>query len=842
MEGVLVFLGVICCLVVFGSFISVFVILGRTGTILENVEAMQKKLISLGKEISLAKLEILKLQSGPINTEGKTEEKIVIVNQQIITPPVIIPEERKEEIIIPEIKQEIIINPPPILPPVEEEVDEYERPPLASYENKIVQPEEKPIQNQTVPAEKKNTPPPPPSKPGFFERNPDLEKFIGENLINKIGIAILVIGIGFFVKFAIDKDWINEIGRVFIGILCGGILVGFAHYTRNSFRSFSSVLVGGGMAIFYLTIAIAFHSYGLMSKEVAFGIMVLITVFSVALAIAYDRKELAVLAIIGGFASPFMVSTGDGNYKILFSYILILNIGMLVLSYFKRWNIVNVISFVFTILLFGGWLLKVFSDPTIEPKPYSSALVFATLFYLVFFSMNIINNVKENKKFLAFEISILIANTFLYYSAGMVVMKNIQNGFYQGLFTVLIAVFNFVFAYLLYKNNKVDKNLVYLLIGLVLTFVTLAAPIQLQGNYITLFWAAETVLLLWLSQKSGIKIMKLASFIIMGLMIISLIMDWNNIYANGNEIIPIVFNKGFITSLVALASITATILLLKNEEGEELLEGFDKKTYAAILEFLFVVISYASGLLEVYFQFKSRLVEDPNAGSIIPLYTGCYNLAYIIMISAYIQFKKIKWMELIPVFFSGLISLAYLVYYNRISFDVRNSYILGEQSLAFHYLFHYINVILLLLILINALRIMAARYTKTDNEFNYFLWFVSIVLVFVASVELENVVLISSYSVGMDLDVIKHHNYKVGFPILWGVCSFAMMVIGMKMKIKTLRIISLTLFGIALLKMFIFDIREMSEGGKIAAFISLGILLLIISFMYQKVKKILTEE
>src|SRR5690606_26638738 len=97
-------------------------------------------------------------------------------------------------------------------------------------------------------------------KPSFFERN-DLEKFIGENLINKIGIGILVLGIGFFVKYAIDQDWINEIGRVFIGIICGGILIGFAHKTKEKFKAFSSVLVGGGMAIFYFSIAIAFHEY-----------------------------------------------------------------------------------------------------------------------------------------------------------------------------------------------------------------------------------------------------------------------------------------------------------------------------------------------------------------------------------------------------------------------------------------------------------------------------------------------------------------------------------------------------------------------------------------------------
>lgn len=96
-------------------------------------------------------------------------------------------------------------------------------------------------------------------KPSFFERNPDLEKFIGENLVSKIGIAILVLAIGFFVKFAIDSDWIGPVGRVGIGLLAGGILVFLAHRLRTNYKAFSSVLVGGGLAVFYFTITLAYH-------------------------------------------------------------------------------------------------------------------------------------------------------------------------------------------------------------------------------------------------------------------------------------------------------------------------------------------------------------------------------------------------------------------------------------------------------------------------------------------------------------------------------------------------------------------------------------------------------
>lgn len=151
----------------------------------------------------------------------------------------------------------------------------------------------------------------------------DYEKFIGENIANKIGIAVLVLGISFFIKYAIDKDWIHESGRVIIGLISGGILIGFAHYFRNQYRSFSSVLVGGGLSVFYFSIAFAFHQYHLISQTTAFISMVIISGLGVFLSLFYNRQELAILATIGGFITPFLVSTGQDNYSALFTYLCI---------------------------------------------------------------------------------------------------------------------------------------------------------------------------------------------------------------------------------------------------------------------------------------------------------------------------------------------------------------------------------------------------------------------------------------------------------------------------------------------------------------------------------------
>ena len=676
--------------------------------------------------------------------------------------------------------------------------------------------------------------PPKPKKPGFFERNPDLEKFIGENLANKIGIGVLVLGIGFFVKYAIDQDWIGPIGRVFVGVLCGGILLGVAHKLRKTFTAFSSVLVGGGIAVLYLTIAIAFHEYGIFSQTAAFILMLVITAFAVVLSLAYNRIELAVVSILGGFASPFMVSTGEGNYVVLFTYVLILDAGMLVLAYYKKWNLVNIICYVFTVLLFGGWLSVKYD--TLEPEPIAGALIFATMFYLVFFVMNVVNNIKERTAFKSIEISILLSNTFCYYAAGMAILDTPATSLYKGLFTAALAIFNFVFAFTLYKNSRVDKNLVYLLIGLVLTFVSLAAPVQLEGNYITMFWSAETVLLLWLSQKSGIRLMKLASAVLMVLMIFSLVMDWEQIYsASVPPLMAIVFNKGFLTGLFSVASIIFSVVLVRREAGE------DKdliKYYTIALCVAGTIVAYVTNLLELQYQLFNRGVDYPAQNVII----GSYNLLFILVLFL----AQRKWLRDEKVSFAfggfGVLAMAsYVLFYQNQIIDARNGYILGDAS-ATGFVFHYLLLALMIVVAVLTLRKVRANVSFNQETRNVYAWVFVAFFLFLASAELDHLLVVLWATNDEDIYHILTQNHKIGYPILWGIASFILIFMGLKRKQKHIRIVSMTLFLLTLLKLFLIDIRGISEGGKIAAFISLGVLLLTVSFMYQRLKKILLSD
>jgi uncharacterized membrane protein len=658
-----------------------------------------------------------------------------------------------------------------------------------------------------------------PPKPGFFERHPDLEKFIGENLISKIGIAILVLAIGFFVKYAIDNEWIGPVGRVGVGLICGGILIGVAHRLRNHYKAFSSVLVGGGLAVLYFTITLAFHQYQLFSQTTAFIITLVITGFSVLLSLLYDRQELAIIALAGGFIAPFLVSNGKGNYVVLFSYLLILNTGLLVIAYNKIWRLLNILSFGFTAVLFASWLLSLPYDA--PAATYRGGWWFGTAFYLLFFAINIAYTVRRNKVFIASDFGILLGNTCLYFAASLYFIAQLGLEPYKGLFCAAMGVFHLGATWWLFRKNTVDKNILYLLVGLTLSFVSLTAPIQLHGHYITLFWASEAVLLYWLFIRSQIGLIRIAAMIVWGAMLVSLSIDWMKIYS-GSPSLPVVLNKGCMTGLYAAASCWALFYLRR----ETLWPKIALLVAGAIL--------FTGGVLEIHYQFSSYYPSF----ELWLLYALLY--AYLCVT----VFSRVAAQQQAPMFrpLSGWLLAAGVLTYlaSLVAVFGIQGYMLDTGRLGSHFLAHWGSDVLVMLIL---LRLVAgSRKNRLQVEPVLFTWLICIVTVVFLSAEGQLLVNILFFSPVNGLDQLARVYNKTGLPILWGLCSFAFMWLGMRYKFKPLRIVSLALFSLTLLKLFLFDIRNIPIAGKIAAFFCLGILLLVVSFMYQRLKKMIIED
>ncbi|MDQ6788061.1 MAG: DUF2339 domain-containing protein, partial [Acidobacteriota bacterium] len=322
----------------------------------------------------------------------------------------------------------------------------------------------------------------------------NLEKFIGENLISKIGIVILILGVAIGAKYAIDNDLISALTRIILGYAFGFGLLGFAVKLKPKYLNFSAVLMSGAMAIMYFITYFAYSLYQLFSQPSAFVLMLIFTAFTVVAAINYSRQVIAHIGLVGAYAVPFLLSNNSGNYAFLFAYIAIINCGILAVSIKKYWKALYYSSFTVTWMIFAGWYFTKYQNS----EQFNLAFLFLTInfltFYLTFLAYKLIS-----KQHVAIEnVALILANSFIFYGIGYLTI-GLHPGFegYLGLFTVGNAAIHCSFAYVVSRIKNIPRDLIYLLSALVLTFATIAVPVQFDGNIITLIWAAEAAILFW---------------------------------------------------------------------------------------------------------------------------------------------------------------------------------------------------------------------------------------------------------------------------------------------------------------------------------------------------------
>ena len=188
------------------------------------------------------------------------------------------------------------------------------------------------------------------------QTRPELEAVIGGNWLLKIGILAIVLGALYFLKYAFDNEWIGNTGRVLIGVFAGiGLLYGSEVFRKKDYTLYGQALAAGGISILYLSIYAAFNFYSLIAQVPALLFMALVTAVSSLLSARYRSKPLAVMSLAGGVFTPYWLNSGQNNQVGLLSYLLILDAGIGFLARYRGWLFLNVLSLVGTVLLFGGW-------------------------------------------------------------------------------------------------------------------------------------------------------------------------------------------------------------------------------------------------------------------------------------------------------------------------------------------------------------------------------------------------------------------------------------------------------------------------------------------------------
>lgn len=707
----------------------------------------------------------------------ETIEVSIVHNEDIRPSTVEIPIQETEDK-TPEVEEE---TPETIEEPVEEEQEE----PAMAME------EEEEIEEYTT------------SETNF-------EKYIGENLFGKIGILIFIIGIGFFVKYAIDQNWINETARTLMGYAVGAGMLVLAERLHKRYHTFSSLLAGGAFGIYYLITAIAFHYYGLFSHTMAFVILCVTTIFMSAVSVLYDRKELAVTALVGGFIAPFIISTDSSSIISLQIYITILNIGMFCLAMYKKWAILPMVSFAFTyIILWGTTALGSFSDSE-AVTTYPTLFAFATLFYVIFLlPVVFILRTQYGENTRLGLLGIITANSFMYLIYGDFLLQHFEaSSDTTAYLAFFIAAVNLaIHLYLRFRVEGQD-TLRNLMLGLAVTFASMGIPILFSAANVLMVWAAESVLLLWLFTKEKNRIYELASAVLLLLTLGALAYYRTTdtfIHDTGDSLF---FNGAFfVTTFVSIAYYVVAVIMQFNKE-------LFSDTKRLIAYTPCNAIAYALGFSILFLAFRDNFhfhLEQPISEYASLLTANIMLLGGALILRKRFEISENKLAYEISLYLAGILFAMTVWNYT------------APEGLLLRWLMALVTIAYMAYC-------MRGQLLVTSNQRNLHTEY-SIISTLMW-LTLTRLLLITFNEV----------NFSTAFSLSLGIAAFILMCIGMRYHSKEIRIVSLAEFGIVIGKLILNDVWAMPALGKIIVFISLGAILLILSFLYQKLKDALFNE
>jgi uncharacterized membrane protein len=328
----------------------------------------------------------------------------------------------------------------------------------------------------------------------------DLESAIGGRWFNWIGIIAVTFGVAFFLKFAFDQQWIGPGGRIGLSLLVGvGLLYVGERLRGRGLSAYAYVLSGGGILILYLSDFAAYNFYHLIGQTLAFLLMAVVTTTAVLLSVRLNALPVAILGLVGGFLTPLLLSTGVDNEIGLFTYVALLDAGVLAVAYFKRWRSLDFLSFAGTVAITVGWALKFF-----EPEKVWTTLVFLSVFFLLYSLLAIFHNVLPGRATRWFDVALAIANATFYFGVSYLMLT--EAGFDHttpATQALLVSIFFTQLFYMTWRWSSDDRLLRYSYVGAAATFLTIAVAIQLELQWVTMAWAVEALMLAWVGLRSG---------------------------------------------------------------------------------------------------------------------------------------------------------------------------------------------------------------------------------------------------------------------------------------------------------------------------------------------------
>lgn len=343
-----------------------------------------------------------------------------------------------------------------------------------------------------------------PRTPGAWGQTLDSARtwLLGGNLIVRVGITILFIGLAMLARFAAQTGLMPaELRLTGIGAM-GVALLTFGFRKRASHPAFGLVLQGGGVAVLYLTAFAAFRLYHLVPQLAAFGFMVLVCALGCALALLQNARSLASAAFAGGFATPLLLSTGSGSHVLLFGYYTLLNLAILFIATRRTWRELNLLGLLTTFGTAGAWGMLSYGT-----QDYATVQGFLMGFILIFIATAILYARGTRLQLGAGTVSHAVDTTLVFGTP--LLGFGLQAGLvhhlpYGDAFSALgFGALYLVLALVLQGRSKAYQVLTESFLALGVGFATLAIPLALGAQWTSSIWALEGAAAFWVGMRQA---------------------------------------------------------------------------------------------------------------------------------------------------------------------------------------------------------------------------------------------------------------------------------------------------------------------------------------------------
>ena len=425
-----------------------------------------------------------------------------------------------------------------------------------------------------------------------------LQKLIfSGNVMAKIGVLILFIGMAFFIKYVAEHNLLSIEIRHVIVALTGMLMVFLGMRLSATRKNYASILSGGGVGLMYMTVYSAFQIYHLLMPVPAFSLLIAIVALSGVLAIMQDAKLLALFGILGGFLAPLLISNGSNNYIFLFSYYLVLNTAVLGMAFFKSWWELNLAGFIFTFIITALWGWESY-----QPEYFSTTEPFLITFFLFYVLITILYALRhtENQRGMI-NTSLALANPVIVFGMQAGLVQDYHYGAAWSAFA-LCLFYGLLASTLFLSGAKTLRQLAAVFCGLAILFGTLTIPFTFTHLWSSTSWALESIILLWCGIRQGNANLRLSSCIVM---LASMIMFMLYI----DELLKIrrVLNEFYLSGLFIIAALLVnSYFLYKNSLPDDIGKSFAR---------LFILVGVPSwyllnlGQINLYVGYEHQYID-----------------------------------------------------------------------------------------------------------------------------------------------------------------------------------------------------------------------------------------